>query len=731
MQTPRFLVVFVAVVLGACGGGGGGSTSGGSGSGGGGGGGGDGGGGGGTDDPSPNGTARIVFPLTPSSATTAPTVTIRGIAADPEGIAGVSVNGIAATIKAASSNQTLLSKPGSGEGEVEWSAEVELAAGENAVAISVEDESGEVTEDVDAATITYVEVPTTFTLDPDGTRLVGLSYTLTPSGYKQHLVEYNYDTHEQRVFPGVSTSPETTCFRHFEDEFLYLSFVTGTWELRSFDLTTWQDSLIVELGDTNWDPGTGFTPLPYVSRLLCGGSATSAYVLVNYVDEHGAGHSGSTFAKSRILEIDLASKAISILAETDTTAPSPRWIVERIALAEDSIVAMREVNAVAPLTSVSLAGGTRSDLAAGIPVGGMALEPALNLGRVYVATFDGVDEVDVNTPGKQNISPVDDSDPLVFSQVRSIGFDPANNRVIVGDGDLDTLIGIDVATGKRSVFLARSVGTGTSLIAPRRFALSADATLAYVADDGGNAPARLLEIDMSTGDRRVIGDINQPFNYLISGLALDEAGGRVFVSFHHLILEVDLETEGVQTVAGIDSTDIESVSDLVLDIDNNRLLVGDANSDSIFALDLTTHAVSVVSQESSQGAGPSFGGVVSLTRVPGASQLYVAGQASETVTRVDLETGDREALATTCDLGLSSTFQNLHQVLYSEILGELIISGDKLYSLNLDSAECTTLPRRAFQLQMQVSPTSEILAVSFGTMTQMDRETGEVVIISK
>src|SRR5690606_37529733 len=117
--------------------------------------------------------------------------------------------------------------------------------------------------------------------------------------------------------------------------------------------------------DTNWDPGTGFTPLPYVSRLLCGGSATSAYVLVNYVDEHGAGHSGSTFAKSRILEIDLASKAISILAETDTTAPSPRWIVERIALAEDSIVAMREVNAVAPLTSVSLAGGTRSDLAAG------------------------------------------------------------------------------------------------------------------------------------------------------------------------------------------------------------------------------------------------------------------------------------------------------------------------------------------------------------------------------
>jgi hypothetical protein len=729
MKIPRSLVVFVAVVLGSCGGGGGGSTSGGSGSGDGG---GDGGGGGGSDDPSPNGTARIVFPLTPTSATTAPIATIRGIAADPEGVAGVWINGIAATMKAtASSNRTLLSKLGSDEGEVEWSAEVELAVGENAVVISLEDESGEVTQDVDAATITYLEVPTTFTLDPDGARLVGLSYTLTPSGYEQHLVEHNYNTLEQRVFTGFSTSFDYNCFRRFEDDFIYLSFFTGTWELRRFNLATEHDSLIVEFGDAEWDPGAGFTPTPRVSGLVCSGNHTSAYVLANYTDENGAGHSGSAFAKSRVLEVDLASQVISILTETDTAAPSPRWIAEKIALAEDTIVAMRELNPVAPLTSISLADGTRTDLAAGVLVGGMALEPALNTGRVYVATFDGVDQIDVDTPSKQNISPVDDSNPLVFSAVRSIGFDPAGDRVIVGDGDLDTLIGIDIATGDRSIFLARSVGAGTPLIAPRRFALSADAAVAYVADDGSNAPARLLEIDMATGDRRVIGDISQPFNYIVSGLALDEADGRVFVSFHHLILEVDLETEEVQTIADIDSTDLESVNDLVLDIENNRLLVGDADSDGIFALDLTTHAVTVVSQESSQGAGPSFGGVVSLTRVPGSSQLYVAGQASETVTRVELETGDREALATTCDLGLSSTFQDLDQVLYGEGLGELIISGDKLYSLDLESAECMTLPRRTFQLQMQVTPTSEILGVSFGMMTQIDRETGEVVIISK
>src|SRR3546814_9316126 len=76
------------------------------------------------------------------------------------------------------------------------------------------------------------------------------------------------------------------------------------------------------------------------------------------------------------------------------------------------------------------------------------------------------------------------------------------------------------------------------------------ATRAYVGDDGDNAPARLFEIDLSTGDRRVIGDISQPFNTFVTGLALDEAGHRVFVSFPDVILEVDLETRSEERRVG-------------------------------------------------------------------------------------------------------------------------------------------------------------------------------------
>jgi DNA-binding beta-propeller fold protein YncE len=236
--------------------------------------------------------------------------------------------------------------------------------------------------------------------------------------------------------------------RPFENELLYLSLpVTDTWQLRRFDLTNEQDSLVVEIPVSAWgDPGPGFQNLPSVRQLVCGGVHTSAYVLVNYADENGAGHGTSGFAKSHVVEIELATQNITTLTASDT-AESPRWIAEHIALAEESIITLRGFGQPLPLTSIALADGARTTFAPDIEVDGIVLDVALDYERVYVSTMEGVDEIDVSVPAKHNISPVDDTHPLVFSQPRSIGFDPANNRVIVADSDLDALIAIDITTG--------------------------------------------------------------------------------------------------------------------------------------------------------------------------------------------------------------------------------------------------------------------------------------------
>jgi len=696
----------LVLTLSGCGGGGGGSSSDGGNTGS---------GGGATNPPNSNSTAEIIFPWIASSAM-ARTVTVSGTASDTDGVAGVSVNGVASSISAFSAT------PNSST-DVTWSAKVALSSGDNKLAVSVEDSNGGVTQEAATVTIKYLEVPITFTLDPDATRVVGLSNTLTGTGVMQNLVQHNYATDEQTVYGNILAAPSLTCFRRFDDEFLYLGLESGNnWDLHQYDLASAQDAVLSNLPAAFLDGGAGFKP-GSVRELVCGDTHTSAYVLVNFVPE-----TGQWYTKSRIVEVDLATLSFSTLSETDATTP---WMVLHIALDDDRIVGLHDISPLEPLTSVSLADGTRADLTPGLNIGGFVAHPELASDLVYVATFEGIDEIDLNAGTRQNVSIVSPDDPLAFAQIRAIGFDAANNRVIVGDESLDTLIAIDVSSGERSQFISRRVGSGNALVVPRKFAISADASRAYVADDGGNVAERLFEIDLTTGDRRVIGDISQPFNYLASGLALDEAGRRVFVSFRHRVLEVHLDTEEVNEVANIDSTLLEHINGLLFDPDNDRVLISDSSNDGIYSLDLGSGVIEVVSRAGEKGDGAAFGTLVSITESGTAAEVFAAGQASGTIFRVNLETGDRQALSTNCNLGESSSFSGLMQIRYNAAANELLILDSVLYSLDLDTDQCDTLPHSTLLLEVQPASAEQLLAVTFGALLQYDRETGEVVVVSK
>jgi hypothetical protein len=710
-KLPAFALFLLALAISACGGGGGGSSSnggnGGSGGTGGGGGGGTGGGGGG----SPDSTAEIIFPWTTSSALTQ-TITVSGTASDSDGIAGVLVNGVASSLSAGSTNVT-------------WSTQLALSSGNNDISISVQDSNGTVTDDLDTATIKYVEVPITFTLDADATRVVGQSNTRTGATIIQKLVQHNYDTGEQTVFGEVRATPSLTCFRRFEDEFLFLrGDASSSLNLYRYDLATGEEDVLSNVPAAFMDGGTGYKT-GSVRDFACGDTHTSAYALVSFVRE-----TDSWYSKSRIVEIDLAGLNFSTLAETDPAAPVPWWGL-RMALDDAQIVTMQGINPDAPLTGVSLSDGTLTELTPGLNIGGLALHPELASDLVYVATFDGIDKVDLVAGTRQNLSIVSSDDPLAFAQVRDMAFDAANDRILVGDESLDTVIAIDVSTGDRSAFISRSIGSGIPLVVPRKFAISSDATHAIVFDDGGNVAERLFEVDLTTGDRRAIGDINQPFNYIASGLAYDEAGQRAFISFRHRILEVDLVTEGVSELAHVDTTVLEYIGNLMFDAANDRLLITDPSNDGIYSLDLGSSAIDVVSRNGEKGSGAAFGTLVSATESETPGELFAAGQASGVIYRVDLATGDRTALTTNCDLGGSPTFPGLMQIRYNEAANELLILDNVLYSLDLDSDQCSRLPQSNALLEVQPVSAEQLLAVTFGALWQYDRETGEVVVISK
>ncbi len=624
---------------------------------------------------------------------------------------------------------TLSDHEADGESAVDWEVEIELEGGDNELVVEVENESGEVTEEAASVRIRYEEVPAVFALDTDRTRVVGQSFTLTQNGYRQRLVEHNYVSGEQSVYGEVLGAPAMTCLRGHQNEFLRLMMAAqDEWEVHRHVLGTPQATIVAAIPAAVRDPGAGYKPVPSLRRLVCSENHDHAYALANYFPE-----GGGDFSLSRIWRIALATGQVDVLIETGQ-GESPLWRASDITLAGDRIVSLRDINAIAPLMAVELADGTSSVLTPGLNVGGLALVALPDQNLVYVATYQGVDKVELgSSPTKTNISPVPATNPYVFAQVLAIGHDVVNGRLIVGDTNLDALIAVDEMTGERSDFLSRRIGSGAPVIAPRRLALSSDVTKAYVADDGLNATERLFEIDLATGDRQEIGDISQALNFSINGLALDEEGDRAWVSNYNAVIVVNLETGTVRTVARLapaqPGSHFQAISTVTHDPVRNRLLVGDSSVQAIVAIDLDSELQEIFSQEGVRGEGAAFGAITSISIDEVAGIAYVANQLDNSVLVVDLDTGDRSLLATACPI--EQPPETLQQVLHDPLRDELLILGDGLFVHDLVSGGCTQIPVRTSLDNVQVTSDGQLLVTMLRGVAQLDRPSGQIVFISR
>jgi hypothetical protein len=225
-----------------------------------------------------------------------------------------------------------------------------------------------------------------------------------------------------------------------------------------------------------------------------------------------------------------------------------------------------------------------------------------------------------------------------------------------------------------------------------------------------------------------------------TGLAIDEENRLAYVSFYDSILQVHIDSEAVVLIAGpaIPGNRFQVISDLVLDAANQRLLVADAVLEAIVAVDLGSLQQTIVSQAVAAGEGPAFKNINSLALVTSSSSLYVSNQAAENIMRVDIATGDRQVVLQECldassmnVLGIRETLQQVH---CNENGEELLILGDNLLSLDLETLDCDVeIPQLGNRgiLRVQVTPQNQVLALTLGSLVQLDRNSAEMVIISR
>ncbi len=204
--------------------------------------------------------------------------------------------------------------------------------------------------------------------------------------------------------------------------------------------------------------------------------------------------------------------------------------------------------------------------------------------------------------------------------ILDIRYDPSSDRIYVADNGSKSLMMVDPVSGNRSVVSSALIGSGPAFVAVQGLELDVANNRAFISDEEADV---IYEVDLLTGERSILSDLNN------SGPVLISPGG------------------------------------MSLDTANNRLLLADNGNGSslaqkLMAVDLTTGDRTTLTAQDT-GSGPPLLGMYSVVHIDGTDFAIFAGE--DQLTLVDLNTGDRQLLADT-DTGNGESIHGIGNMAY-------------------------------------------------------------------
>lgn len=155
---------------------------------------------------------------------------------------------------------------------------------------------------------------------------------------------------------------------------------------------------------------------------------------------------------------------------------------------------------------------------------------------------------------------LDASTGASFEQAHSMILDrmdllnPADDRVLFLDHTVDALLAVDLATGTQTVISDPTTGTGPSFQAPVCLTWDPRGRRAFVFD---NAQETVFEVDLTTGDRRVVFTNEEGFAAMVelgdtTTIAWDANHDRVFLGGEDYgeLVAIDVATGALEVVTG-------------------------------------------------------------------------------------------------------------------------------------------------------------------------------------
>lgn len=675
-------------------------------------------------------TAKILFPWK-ASRIDEKNVVVHGVASDSSGIASVRVNGVDATLQPVSaSTKRWLSKA---EGEsVEWTATVSLPFQKDIpLTVEVSDQQGNVASEADSATISTVVIPTFFVIDSTNRRIVGRDS-------RGDLVSEHLDSGEaRRLAVGMPNVGTPQVYLPDSDAVVYGIVMEGQFQLTSVDTESGELEVLIDhtLGyDTNDWLFANVKDMSYLP------SQNAIYALLIYFSKHDY-----NLNKSVVLRYDVSTKAVTTVVDRETTNGD---LVQSDAMAavDDGLLVLNGFfgSGDDALTKVAIDGSELSQISAATNMLAARIDVDQQAELAYLTGYNGVASVELDTGDFEVISDETQVDSLTFSQIASTGLDLPNQRLLVGDSDRDLVVAVDLVTGERTEAYANGVGTGHRFVMPRDFVIDHDNNVAYVVDDGGNAPEVLIKVDLGSGNRTKISNIDQPFNVYVTDVLLDAQNQKLYVLFLDSIWRVDIATEATETIASNDigtGPVFAGLSGVAFDAAGEHLLVTDSAAGAVFSVSIATGNRTVVSQAGVTGTGIALDGAVDVELDADNNVLYVLAQRAGAVYSVDLANGNRtllfdQCLSTSNEDHLPTDDGSVQNLYFDSVARELLVTGSSVLRYNLSTQECDPIENASFSysgsvLDIDMTREGQILGSMQNKLVQVDTKTGAFVTISK
>ncbi|MEE2001165.1 hypothetical protein QWY20_06835 [Alkalimonas sp. MEB108] len=669
--------------------------------------------------------ASVVFPWS-QSKTSAGTLTVRGTATSRNGISALSVNGVPANIHSQSvaaqrvSAQSFHAQGSNGEDEeeeFEWTADVEIESdSDTELTVAVSDADGN--ENIDAASVRVntLRAPAYLVYDDLQQRLIGvldnqdivaidhtdLTYQLLTS--VDYISELNFDAANNRLIYSY----------HHED----------TVSLYEVDLEQGQQKLL-----------TNFAPEIAPDVQLIGVQSVfdpinqHAFVLLKLLEAN------SIYATDHLYQFNLADETSRLLSYTNLT-DSPWLTIKQMTMLGDRLFATAGHFL---LVEVNTQTGERSIVMDLPDFSPMALTSGSNSDQLFIAGMEGIVKVELAFPLSYMLSAESSTTLYPTSQIQDILL-LDEHTLLVADSGYNTVLKVDSRTGERSAFVSSGIGSGRGLMMPNYLTFGADSNTLYVLDNGSNAAESLFSIDLSSGDRTMLADINQAGVNYHSGLFFYEANNALLIGLDDAILSVALPDGTVSVVSGMGVGEGPSSGGMTggdFHAETATLYMAQPNlANSVLQIDVSTGQRSLHEFDGSAGTAGIIEGVNDVAVDTQNNQLYLASQLQNLIYRLDLETGETELIVDRClnfnnqnilDIGVNG----IQKISFDEERQQLRILAGQLAIYDLASQSCTVKNLNRTFLNALPLDDGTYLMTSQNALEHFDPKSLATVIISK